>query len=92
MITRLFFISDFLPIIIESLPRALALKYDPTEKDLWFLPLGGTGEIVMNINLYRHNGQWLMIDCGVRFFTELKGKLPFKWSPLSSITQRTVYQ
>ncbi|MFT6907496.1 MAG: hypothetical protein ACJAS1_004179, partial [Oleiphilaceae bacterium] len=58
-----------LKIIFESLPRALALKYDPTEKYLWFLPLGGTGEIGMKINLYRHNGQWLMIDCGVRFFT-----------------------
>jgi ribonuclease J len=45
------------------------LKYDPTEKDLWFLLLGVTGEIGMNINLYVHNGQWQMIDCGVRFFT-----------------------
>jgi len=23
----------------------------------------------MNINLYGHNGQWQMIDCGVRLFT-----------------------
>jgi ribonuclease J len=45
------------------------LKYEPTEKDLWFLLLGVTGEIGMNINLYGHNGQWQMIDCGVRFFT-----------------------
>lgn len=34
---------------------------------MWFLPLGGTGEIGMNMNLYGHNGQWLMIDCGVTF-------------------------
>lgn len=31
------------------------------------MPLGGTGEIGMNINLYGHNKQWLMIDCGVTF-------------------------
>lgn len=31
------------------------------------MPLGGTGEIGMNMNLYGHNGQWLMVDCGVMF-------------------------
>lgn len=39
----------------------------PDESDFWFLPLGGTGEIGMNLNLYGHNGRWLMIDCGVTF-------------------------
>ena len=39
----------------------------PGPKDFWFLPLGGTGEIGMNMNLYGHNGQWLMVDCGVMF-------------------------
>ncbi len=39
----------------------------PTAKDLWFLPLGGCGEIGMNLNLYGHDGQWLMVDCGVTF-------------------------
>ena len=39
----------------------------PTCKDFWFLPLGGTGEIGMNMNLYGHAGQWLMVDCGVSF-------------------------
>ena len=43
------------------------MNYSPTEKELWFLPLGGTGEIGMNVNLYGHNKQWLMIDCGVTF-------------------------
>ncbi|GGF54752.1 MBL fold hydrolase [Alteromonas lipolytica] len=31
------------------------------------MPLGGTGEIGMNMNLYGHAGQWLMVDCGVTF-------------------------
>ena len=39
----------------------------PTNKDLFFLPLGGSGEIGMNLNLYGHNGKWLMVDCGVTF-------------------------
>lgn len=39
----------------------------PGSDDLWFLPLGGTGEIGMNLNLYGHDGKWLMIDCGISF-------------------------
>ena len=39
----------------------------PSPTDLWFLPLGGCGEIGMNMNLYGHDGQWLMVDCGVTF-------------------------
>jgi len=39
----------------------------PDSNDLWFLPLGGTGEIGMNLNLYGHDGSWLMVDCGVTF-------------------------
>lgn len=39
----------------------------PTHKDFWFVPLGGCGEIGMNLNLYGHAGRWLMVDCGVTF-------------------------
>ena len=35
--------------------------------DLAFLPLGGTGEIGMNLNLYRCDGKWLAVDCGIGF-------------------------
>ncbi|GCD56216.1 ribonuclease J [Acetobacter pasteurianus] len=35
--------------------------------DLAFLPLGGTGEIGMNLNLYRLEDTWLAIDCGIGF-------------------------
>ena len=35
--------------------------------DLHFLPLGGSGEIGMNLNLYEYGGQWLMVDLGVTF-------------------------
>jgi ribonuclease J len=40
---------------------------DIETEDLSFLPLGGTGEIGMNLNLYRCNGKWLAIDCGIGF-------------------------
>ncbi len=36
-----------------------------------FLPLGGVGEIGMNLALYgigpEHRRKWLMVDCGVSF-------------------------
>lgn len=34
------------------------------------MPLGGSGEIGMNLNLYGHDGRWLMIDCGITFEQE----------------------
>lgn len=40
---------------------------EPKKEDFWFLPLGGTGEIGMNLNLYGHDGKWIMVDCGVSF-------------------------
>jgi ribonuclease J len=39
----------------------------PASDELWFLPLGGCGEIGMNMNLYGHDGCWLMVDCGITF-------------------------
>ncbi len=38
--------------------------------DLLFLPLGGAGEIGMNLNLYGHAGKWLMVDLGITFADE----------------------
>jgi ribonuclease J len=40
---------------------------DASGGDLAFLPLGGTGEIGMNLNLYRYAGRWLAVDCGIGF-------------------------
>ena len=39
----------------------------PAKDELFFLPLGGAGEIGMNMNLYGHAGKWLMVDVGVTF-------------------------
>ncbi|WP_395342790.1 ribonuclease J [Ningiella sp. W23] len=46
----------------------------PNANDLWFLPLGGTGEIGMNLNLYGHSKAWLMVDCGASFQSPLDPK------------------
>jgi len=40
------------------------------DQGLWFVPLGGSGEIGMNLNLYACDGQWLMVDLGVTFGDE----------------------
>ena len=44
------------------------MNYDPG--DLLWLPLGGAGEIGMNLSLYGHGGKWLMVDCGITFSDE----------------------
>ncbi len=41
------------------------MKLDPDK--LYFLPLGGSGEIGMNLNLYHFRGKWLMVDLGITF-------------------------
>ncbi|MGH7087374.1 MAG: ribonuclease J, partial [Stellaceae bacterium] len=35
--------------------------------ELVLLPLGGVGEIGMNMALYGYAGRWLMLDCGITF-------------------------
>lgn len=35
--------------------------------ELIFLPLGGSGEIGMNVNLYGCQGKWVMVDLGMTF-------------------------
>jgi ribonuclease J len=45
-------------------------QHRPPQDALWFLPLGGAGEIGMNLSLYGTAGKWLMVDCGVTFGDE----------------------
>lgn len=39
----------------------------PGADEVLFLPLGGTGEIGMNLSLYGHDGAWIAVDCGITF-------------------------
>lgn len=41
--------------------------FTPEADALYFLPLGGAGEIGMNLSLYGHDGAWLMVDLGISF-------------------------
>ena len=42
--------------------------YADAERDeILLVPLGGAGEIGMNLNLYCYRGRWLMVDLGVAF-------------------------
>ena len=41
------------------------MNWKPNE--LLFVPLGGAGEIGMNVNLYHYQGKWLMVDLGINF-------------------------
>ena len=43
---------------------------NPGKNEILFVPLGGAGEIGMNMSLYGTAGQWLAVDCGVAFADE----------------------
>lgn len=45
----------------------MTLDLKKHKNDLLFLPLGGSGEIGMNVNLYHMQDKWLMIDFGAGF-------------------------
>ena len=40
----------------------------PEQEDFLFVPLGGCGEIGMNLNLFGHASQWLMVHSLRVFF------------------------
>ena len=41
--------------------------YENSKNKIFFLPLGGAGEIGMNFNMYCYKNDWLIVDCGVTF-------------------------
>ncbi|MFN7452798.1 MAG: ribonuclease J [Alphaproteobacteria bacterium] len=67
----------------------MAFDFKKHDDELLFVPLGGANEIGMNLNLYRYQGKWLMIDLGIGFADDflpgieiivpkLDGFLPYK--------------
>ena len=56
--------------------------------DLLFVPLGGSGEIGMNANLYHYDGRWLMVDLGISFPDESMPGIDVVLPDLSFIEQR----
>ncbi len=42
-------------------------SFDVNQNSLCFLPIGGSGEFGMNLNLYHCNGKWILVDLGISF-------------------------
>jgi ribonuclease J len=51
----------------KSTGKAVVSVQDDAGLGFIFVPLGGTGEIGMNFNLYGCDGAWLAVDCGIGF-------------------------
>ena len=64
------------------------MSQDPGTAELLFLPLGGTGEIGMNLNLYGHAGRWLMVDLGITFADDRVGGMDVLMPDPSFIVER----
>ncbi len=43
------------------------MNFKENKENLLFIPLGGSNEIGINVNLYHFRGKWLMVDCGSGF-------------------------
>lgn len=43
------------------------MNFSELKEDLLFIPLGGSNEIGINVNLYHYKGKWLMVDLGSGF-------------------------
>ena len=56
--------------------------------DLVFVPLGGAGEIGMNLSLYGHRGRWLMVDLGIGFDSEATPGVDIVVPDVSFITRQ----
>jgi ribonuclease J len=55
---------------------------------LYLVPLGGTGEIGMNLNVYLHQGRALIVDCGVMFERRPDGDSAALYPDIRFLTER----
>jgi ribonuclease J len=39
------------------------------DNEFYFIPLGGSEQFGVNLNLYGYKGKWLLVDCGIGFAT-----------------------
>ena len=62
--------------------------FRPPHDQLWFLPLGGAGEIGMNLGLYGYGDKWLMVDLGITFGDESTPGIDVIMPDPSFITER----
>src|SRR6185369_1203183 len=45
----------------------MTFNFKEYANELLFVPLGGSNEVGMNLNLYTYKGKWIMIDLGIGF-------------------------
>ncbi len=45
----------------------MSFNLEKYKNKLLFIPLGGSNEIGINVNLYHLDGKWIMVDCGSGF-------------------------
>ncbi|MEI7669263.1 MAG: ribonuclease J [Pseudomonadota bacterium] len=48
----------------------MTFKLKEYENEFLFVPLGGSNEIGMNLNLYYYQGKWIIIDLGIGFASD----------------------
>lgn len=66
----------------------MTINFKDYQDKLLFVPLGGTNEIGMNVNLYHYAGKWLMVDCGSGFAEEHLPGVDMVVADLSFIEKR----
>lgn len=63
-------------------------QFSPPHDALWYLSLGGAGEIGMNLSLYGTAGKWLMVDCGITFGDDSTPGIDILMPDIAFITER----
>jgi ribonuclease J len=66
----------------------MSFDFHKHRDDLLFVPLGGSNEIGMNLNLYTINGKWLMVDCGIGFASDYLPGIEVVVPDISFIAER----
>ncbi len=66
----------------------MTFDFSKHKDDLLFVPLGGSNEIGMNLNLYTYNGKWLMVDCGMGFAGDYYPGIELLLPDISFIVER----
>ena len=64
------------------------VNIDQLHNDFLFIPLGGAGEIGMNVNLYHYKGKWIMVDLGVGFVGDLMPGVDLMVADITFIARR----
>ncbi len=66
----------------------MAINLKEYQDKLLFIPLGGSNEIGINVNLYQYKGKWIMVDCGSGFADDHLPGVDMVVADLSFIEER----